>query len=650
MTHKFIIRLFPRLASLQLPSLMLITLLQRTPVVRLFGAAQSVWVSGSVGQLLKASAVAATALSAVDTVVGATSLATNPASPVEVVVGTPFAGVFSLIGNVTVGSYTIAGLPPGLFVPNATTVGGLLTLNAPNATDNISGSITGTPTQAGSFSVRITAWDDRDHMGQSLLGTYEISVSEAADAAPSITAQPAGLSLEIGQKAVFYVTATGSPAVSFQWRKNGINISGATSSAFTIASPTNSDAGTYTVVVSNTVGNVISAGAILAVNSTPGGPVIITQPQNRAVARGVSVTFSVEATGVPAPTFQWRKNDANVAGATSANYTIPSVTAADVAEYTVVATNSSGSVTSSIATLVIGRTSGDFNSDGKSDIFLSNSTNGDRVVWLMNGATIDTNAFAGNVPVNWIVSGTGDFNGDGKTDLFWTNTTTGDRAMWLMNGSTTAGGGYLGTVPLAWVVSGTGDFNGDGNADILWTNTVTGERSIWFMSASGASGGASLGIIPLDWTVSGTGDLDGDGKSDVVLSNTVSGDRVVWLMNGSTIKTNAFAGNVPVNWTISGIGDFNGDGKADILWTNTSTGDRAMWLMNGGKAIGGGYLGSVPILWSVSRTGDFNGDGEADILWTNTLTGERAMWFMNGSELSSGATLGSVSLNWVIAH
>ena len=78
---------------------------------------------------------------------------------------------------------------------------------------------------------------------------------------------------------------------------------------------------------------------------------------------------------------------------------------------------------------------------------------GDRAMWLMNGSSVRANVFVGTVPPVWTVSGTGDFNGDGRTDIFWTNTATGDRAVWLMNGSSVSDGTFLGNVPPAWVVN-----------------------------------------------------------------------------------------------------------------------------------------------------------------------------------------------------
>lgn len=243
----------------------------------------------------------------------------------------------------------------------------------------------------------------------------------------------------------------------------------------------------------------------------------------------------------------------------------------------------------------------DFDGDGKADIFWTNTVTGDRAVWLMNGSVRLTNAFMGTVPLSWTVSGTGDFNGDGKEDLVWTNVANGDRAMWLLNGSTVLGGGYLGTVPLAWNISGVGDFNGDGKADLVWSNAATGERSMWFQNGSTTTGGATLNTVPVTWVITGVGDFNGDGKADIFLSHTTSGDRVIWLMNGSTLVTNAFMGTVPASWEVSGTGDFNADGKKDIFWTNTSTGDRAMWLLNGNTVTGGGYLGTVPVEWKINN-------------------------------------------------
>jgi len=86
----------------------------------------------------------------------------------------------------------------------------------------------------------------------------------------------------------------------------------------------------------------------------PAGPVAITvQPQSQSATAGTSVQFSVTATAVPAPTYQWRRNGSPISGATTATLSLPSVTAANAGEYTVVVTNDLGSATSAAATLTV---------------------------------------------------------------------------------------------------------------------------------------------------------------------------------------------------------------------------------------------------------------------------------------------------------
>src|SRR5436305_13727734 len=79
-------------------------------------------------------------------------------------------------------------------------------------------------------------------------------------------------------------------------------------------------------------------------------PSITTQPANQAVTLGQPATFTVAATGTAPMQYQWRKNTASIAGATSATYTTAATTAADNgATFDVVVTNPAGTVTSSPA-------------------------------------------------------------------------------------------------------------------------------------------------------------------------------------------------------------------------------------------------------------------------------------------------------------
>ncbi len=84
-------------------------------------------------------------------------------------------------------------------------------------------------------------------------------------------------------------------------------------------------------------------------------PVVKAEPGSHAVSVGAQVSFSVTAGASPTPSFQWFKNDAPISGATSATYSISSATAADAGNYKVVATNSLGSATSSVAVLTVNK-------------------------------------------------------------------------------------------------------------------------------------------------------------------------------------------------------------------------------------------------------------------------------------------------------
>ncbi len=124
-----------------------------------------------------------------------------------------------------------------------------------------------------------------------------------APSAPSITDQPVSETVNKGDPASFTVTATGTATLTYQWYLNGVAITGATKATHKIGSASAAKAGTYTVVVTgHSLGSTTSAGATLTVNLAPA---FTTQPMSQTVDAGSTVTFTVEASGFPAPTFQW---------------------------------------------------------------------------------------------------------------------------------------------------------------------------------------------------------------------------------------------------------------------------------------------------------------------------------------------------------
>jgi hypothetical protein len=88
------------------------------------------------------------------------------------------------------------------------------------------------------------------------------------------------------------VTATGT-GVSYQWKKNGVDICSSDFKYYTIPITVTADAGTYTVVVSGTcTPGVTSTASVLNINELPE---IITGPASQTVCAGQSVTFTVNA-------------------------------------------------------------------------------------------------------------------------------------------------------------------------------------------------------------------------------------------------------------------------------------------------------------------------------------------------------------------
>ncbi|MBI5766901.1 MAG: IPT/TIG domain-containing protein [Verrucomicrobia bacterium] len=157
----------------------------------------------------------------------------------------------------------------------------------------------------------------------------------------SITTQPAAVAVDLGQPAAFAVVATGDAPITYQWRRNGTALPGATNATYTIASTTLTDAGSFDVEVTNPAGTVRSQAAQLSIKPTLITPVIAAQ----AVPIGGSLTLSVSVNAVPAPTFAWRLNGVPIAGATNPTYSLSGATAAQAGDYTVVITNAGGTLT-----------------------------------------------------------------------------------------------------------------------------------------------------------------------------------------------------------------------------------------------------------------------------------------------------------------
>ncbi len=176
-------------------------------------------------------------------------------------------------------------------------------------------------------------------------------ITVTVDTAPTIQTQPVGATLCAPAPISLSVGASGSPNLSYQWRRNGAPLAGATNATLVLASTGAADAGSYDCVVSSTCTSITSNAAVLVVNV---GPLVTQQPLGAAPCVGSPALFTVAANATPTPTFQWRKGGAPIAGATAATFSIAAVSAADVGSYDCVISNSCGSTTSAPAALSLG--------------------------------------------------------------------------------------------------------------------------------------------------------------------------------------------------------------------------------------------------------------------------------------------------------
>jgi polyhydroxybutyrate depolymerase len=121
-----------------------------------------------------------------------------------------------------------------------------------------------------------------------------------ATVAPSITSQPVAATVTAPGTASFSVTATGSSPLSYQWRRNGVDVAGATSAAYQTPPTAPADNGaSYTVVVSNTAGTVASAAALLSVSPPPPGALtnesLVHESITRTYLKYTPVSLPVDA-------------------------------------------------------------------------------------------------------------------------------------------------------------------------------------------------------------------------------------------------------------------------------------------------------------------------------------------------------------------
>ena len=294
---------------------------------------------------------------------------------------------------------------------------------------------------------------------------------------------------------------------------------------------------------------------------------------------------------------------------------------------------------------------GDVDGDADADIVWRYEGSGGAVyLWQMNGSTITAaTPISAVADASWQMVASGDFDGDGRTDLFWRHATSGATYLWLMDGATILSATPVSVVDPAWRVVAAGDLDGDGADELFWRNSTTGQNYHWRLIGTTLAAATPVTAVDPSWNVVGIGDFDGDGREELFWRRDGTGENYIWRMNGAAlVSSHAILGVSDGNWKVVGVGDFTGDGKSDVFWRHATSGDDYIWTMNGTAVTSATPIFAVTDpAWKVVGIGDTNNDARADVLWRRDGSGENYLWQMNGTTISSVTPLFALpDANW----
>lgn len=410
----------------------------------------------------------------------------------------------------------------------------------------LSGSTLTLTGEAGTVTVRASqAGNDSYNAAGDVTRSFAVTL---ASAAPKITSQPAGVTVNAGATVTFTVGATGVPAPTYQWRKNGTAITGSTATTLTLQNVQAADAASYDVVVTNSSGSVQSQPARLILVAGDQAPVITSQPVDQTALLGHGVTFAVVANGVPDVTYQWSKNGTAIQGATAASLTIPAVQSTDAGSYSVVVTNRAGSATSRAATLRViaksyaGTYFGQIGQIGFFAIYIHDDNTGIFLGFLTSSKT----PF---VTKSVTVDDAGKFHFDAgsaapSASVTDSRPTAGATATFTFDGTIDASGQLSGTLS----GGATGTLTATKSAD-----TGTGGVSGFYQAASAGSSAVSYTLVSPDGqvlllTVTDTGADAGVGTVNV------SGQITVTTAANATVSATVTGGSGTLTATVTPVG------------------------------------------------------------------------------------------------
>ena len=206
------------------------------------------------------------------------------------------------------------------------------------------------------FSCRVPSWAAPAYNTGEVW--FKVDISAPAPAAPAIAAaDPGDLAVFQGDPVTFSVNPSGTAPLSYQWKRGGVAIAGATGKSYTLpsAAAAADNGATFSVDVSSPWGAATSRTATLTVDVAVAPTIGASEPGDQTVVEGFPATFSVSPAGTPAFSYQWKRGGTAIAGANASSYTLASTTRAldDDATFSVDVRNLWGSITSRSATLTV---------------------------------------------------------------------------------------------------------------------------------------------------------------------------------------------------------------------------------------------------------------------------------------------------------
>ena len=222
----------------------------------------------------------------------------------------------------------------------------------PGTTLSTRGTLTGTPTASGPFTLRIRGWETTSLGGN--WAELNVALTVVGANPPAVTSQPANLNVAQGQSASLTVAYSGDQPVAMRWFKEDLEVKNATNATLTLPSAQVADSGRYRLRLINDLATVFSDWATLTVQAAVAKPVITTQPVGRALHAGEGFSLGVSATGTNL-TYAWTRDGVVVgsAGPPGPTLVVTNVTATAAGVYRVRITNLGGFVDSDGATLSV---------------------------------------------------------------------------------------------------------------------------------------------------------------------------------------------------------------------------------------------------------------------------------------------------------